>query len=69
MTYTLHIFPSVEDLYDVICGEVSHYRYTFPDEAAAEFWFSEEFGDSDWYFLGDQELQEQRIEHVLACHT
>ena len=64
--YLLHIFPNAEDQYDVVCGCKSLYQHSFPNQEAAELWFKEEYGNSGWYFLGDDALQEQRAEQALA---
>ena len=60
--YLLHVFPTSEYQYDVVTGIDSELNHTFPSKEAAEFWFKEEFGDSGWSFLGDDELQLQRAE-------
>ena len=64
--YQLHVFPTSEDLYDVICGCESHYTHTFPDQATAELWFKEEYGDSGWCFLSESDLQQQRAEFMQS---
>jgi hypothetical protein len=64
--YLLHIFPSAEELYDVVCGCASLHQHTFPSKDAAELWFKEEYGDSGWSFLGDADLEEARAEQALV---
>lgn len=64
--YLLHIFPNAEDQYDVVCGSDSLYQHSFPDQEAAELWFKEEYGDSGWFFLSDEALQEARVDRALT---
>lgn len=64
--YLLHIFPSAEDQYDAVSGCDSLHQHSFPSKDAAELWFKEEYGDSGWFFMSDEELLEARTEHVLV---
>jgi len=66
MTYTLHVFPTAEDYYDVCCGAPSLYQHTFPSQVMAELWFDNEFASFGWYLADEQQLAAARAEELLA---
>lgn len=66
MSYTLHVFPTAEDYYDVCCGSPSLYQHTFPSQTMAELWFDNEFGGLGWYLASDARLAIDRANEILA---
>lgn len=68
MSFTLHLFPSSEDWFDVCGGCDSLYQHTFPSEEMAMLWYESEFSDliPSWCLASDEQLATARAERTAS---